>query len=52
MVAESNFVGHSSTVAHSTLEANSGMHYDTSRVVLVLELFARVHHLCGLGVRL
>ena len=41
-MAESNFVGHNSTVAHSTLEANSGMRYDTSRVVLVLELFAVV----------
>ena len=41
-MAESNFVDHNSTVAHSTLEANSGTHYDTSRVVLVLELFAVV----------
>ena len=41
-MAESNFVDHNSTVAHSTLEANSGMHYDTSRVVLVLELLAVV----------
>ena len=43
-MAESNFVGHNSTVAHSTLEANSGMRCDTSRVVLVLELFAVVGH--------
>ena len=42
MVAESNFVGHNSTVAHSTLEANSGMRCDTSRVALVLELFVVV----------
>ena len=33
-MAESSFVDHSSTVVHSTLVANSGMRYDTSRVVL------------------
>ena len=39
MVAESSFVDHSSTVVHSTLEANAGTRYGTSHVVLVLELF-------------
>ena len=48
VVAESNFVGHNSTVAHSTLEANSDTHYGTWHVVLEFAFFVGVERYSGL----
>ena len=47
VVAGSSFVDRNSTVAHSTRGANSGTHYGTSRVVLVLELLIVVGRYLG-----